>query len=453
VGAVAGARLPAAARVGTIGRLRAEAERRGVIQGRVDEGFWPVARLLERQVRRSGGGAAVCVYHRGRPVVDVWAGERDAAGRPWQADTMAMSFSTSKGVVSTLLHILADRGLLHYEDPVARFWPRFAQQGKGAITVRDVLTHRAGLARLRPLLDRGERILDWDYMIRALERARPGRRGARSAYHAFTFGWLAGEIVQRVAGRPLGEVLRSELAEPLGLDGLYIGAPPEARARAAELPRPGPVPRVAGFLATTPLGFALDDVSRWTRHLPYDPLLARDALVPPGAAEVLFGPHILETPVPAANGLFTARSLARLYAVLAGDGSLDDVRLLSPAAARGAGEVQTRAPDRVLILPMHWRLGYHSAFTTRGRLASGFGHFGYGGSGAFADPTHQLALAMVNNRPAGGPFGDTRIAALATAALLAARAHDRRGAAMPARPRPARPGRPPGFTPSPPAGG
>jgi CubicO group peptidase (beta-lactamase class C family) len=403
-----------------------------LIQGRVEEGFWRVARALERQVRRSGGGAAVCVYHRGRPVVDAWAGERDDEGRPWQADTMAMSFSTSKGVLATLLHVLVDRGLLDYDDRVARHWPAFGQNGKAHITVRDVLCHRAGLSRLRPLLDRGDRILDWEYMVQGLERARPGpETGRRSAYHAFTFGWLAGELVQRVSGRPLGALLRQELAEPLGLDGLFIGAPPEARARAASLARPGPVPRIAGFLAAPALGAALDGAARLTRLLPVDPLLLRDALVPPGAAEVLFGPRILDVPVPAANGLFTARSLARMYAALAGAGTLDGVQLLSPETLRRATQVQTRAPDRVLVVPMHWRLGYHSAFTTRGRLASGFGHFGYGGSGAFADPRRELAVAMVNNRPAGGPFGDARIASLASAALASARAVGRRGAAAP----------------------
>jgi CubicO group peptidase (beta-lactamase class C family) len=125
--------------------------------------------------------------------------------------------------------------------------------------------------------------------------------------------------------------------------------------------------------------------------------------------------------VPAANGLFTARSLARVYAALAGGGRIDGVRLLSSDTLRRATEIQTRGRDRVLLLPMHWRLGWHSAFTAGGRLATGFGHFGYGGSGAWADPRSELALAMVNNRVGGGPFGDWRIAELGSAALLAAR--------------------------------
>ena len=197
----------------------------------------------------------MCVYHRGRKVVDVWGGRRDQQGRPWEEDTMAMSFSTSKGVVSTLIHILADRALLDYDDPVARHWPEFAQAGKQDITIRDVLTHRAGLPGIRSLIDGGERILDWNFMVEALARATPMLRpGSTSAYHALTYGWLAGEIVQRVAGRPLPQVLREELAEPLGLDGLYIGAPPSAIARAATLP--SPVARLQGiapWLTSRPL--------------------------------------------------------------------------------------------------------------------------------------------------------------------------------------------------------
>jgi CubicO group peptidase (beta-lactamase class C family) len=133
--------------------------------------------------------------------------------------------------VATALHVLVDRGALAYDDPVARYWPEFAQAGKASITVRDVLSHRAGLPQIRPLVDRPERILDWAYMTEALADATPRLApGGPCAYHAFTFGWLAGEILQRVTGQPLGAVVRSLVAEPLGLDGCYIGAPAEDNA-------------------------------------------------------------------------------------------------------------------------------------------------------------------------------------------------------------------------------
>ena len=204
-----------------------------MIQGYCEPEFGGVADILKRQVARSGRGAAVCVYHRGRKVLDLWAGVRDEDGRPWRADTLAMSFSTTKGVVATALHVLVDRGLLDYDDRVAKHWPEFAQGGKQDVTVRDVLTHRAGLPQIRPLVDRAERLLDWGYMVRALERARPRLRpGGAPAYHALTFGWLAGEIEQRVTGRPLVDVIRTEIAEPLGLADMYIGSQdPAVRAR------------------------------------------------------------------------------------------------------------------------------------------------------------------------------------------------------------------------------
>jgi CubicO group peptidase (beta-lactamase class C family) len=402
-----------------------------VIQGYCEPEFGGVADALRRQVRRSGRGAAVCVYHRGRKVVDLWAGVRDEDGRLWRADTLAMSFSTTKGVVATALHVLADRGLLDYDDPVAKHWPEFAQNGKEHVTVRDVLSHRAGLPQIRTLVDRADRLLDWDYMVRALERARPRLRpGGDSAYHAFTFGWLAGEIVQRVARRPLMDVIRSEIAEPLRLDDVHIGSrDPAVRERVASLGPWRPSAIISGLLNSRRLAAALRLVYRGAR-IPVDPLLMQDALVPSDDASLVFEPRILDAPVPAANGLFTARALARMYAALAGGGELQGVRILSPETLARATEVQVRGPDRVLVLPMHWRLGYHSAFTTAGRLDTGFGHFGYGGSGAWADPKRQLAFAMVNNRLGGGPFGDLRIAELGTAALRGARDVRRRRPAV-----------------------
>jgi CubicO group peptidase (beta-lactamase class C family) len=390
-----------------------------VIDGSVAAPFWPVARAFERQLESSGGGAAVCVYYRGRKVVDLWGGVRDEVGRPWREDTLSMSFSTSKGIMSTLLNMLVDRGALDYEDPISAHWPEFAAGGKSSITVRDLLTHRAGLSRLRPLLDRGDRILDWDYMVDTLARAeaRPTRR---SAYHALTYGWLTGELIQRITGRTLVDVIREELEEPLGLDGLHIGAPPEAIARAAQLSaRPGGTARSPmSLLFSDRLATTFSRVGRLVGS-PLDWKHLLDALVPPDNAEALFDERVLSVPVPAANGLFTARSLARLYAVIAERGALDGVRLMSPGTVEQMAHVQVDTVDRVLPIRMGWRLGYHTAFTFRGPLQSAFGHFGFGGSGAWADPSRRLAVAMTNNRGGGTPIGDIRIAAIGSAVLKA----------------------------------
>ncbi|MDJ0786822.1 MAG: serine hydrolase domain-containing protein [Myxococcota bacterium] len=388
------------------------------LQGEADPAFEGVAEALERQVERSGGGAAVCVYHRGRKVVDVWAGTRDPEGRPWESDTLSMSFSTTKGVMATLIHILADQGKLDYDEPVATYWPEFGRAGKERITVRELLSHRSGLPHIRSIVDHGKRMLDWRYMVAALERTRPSvRPGSRSAYHALTFGWLVGELIRRLTGKPLSQALNDELAEPLGLEGCFIGAPKAVRHRTAHLNPPGAA-LAEGWMPNTRFTRALTRLNRMA-GLPFDPHLMQEALLVPNAGDVLFGREILDAEVPAANGCFTARSLARVYAMLAGGGQLEGVRLMSRERVARAAEVQTKAPDRVLVLPMHWRLGYHSAFSSRGRIDGAYGHFGYGGSGAFVDPRRELAVAMVNNRAGGGPFGDTRIAFLASAALKA----------------------------------
>lgn len=399
------------------------------IEGVVAAPFWPVAQAFEKQLERSGGGAAVCVYYEGKKVIDLWGGVRDAAGRPWRENTMSMSFSTSKGITSTLLNMLVDRGALDYDAPVARYWPEFGANGKGGIRVRDLMTHRAGLSRLRPLIDSGERLLDWEYMVDRLAKA-PARATKRSAYHALTYGWLTGELIQRITGQPLGEVIERELVEPLGLDGMYIGAPDHAQERAAELAsKPGGGGRT-DWLAAIFSDRVAENMTRLHRAVgsPLDMKLMLDALVPPDNSEILFDKRILSVPVPAANGLFTARSLARLYSVIAEGGSLDGVNLLSPGAVRRMGQVQVETRDRVIPIKMGWRLGYHTAFTSRGRLPSAFGHFGFGGSGAWADPTRGLSMAMVNNRVGGTVFGDSRIAAIGSAVVSAARKIRRDGA-------------------------
>jgi CubicO group peptidase (beta-lactamase class C family) len=389
------------------------------MHGSVHPDFAPVARALARQLRR-GGGAAVCVYHRGEKVVDIWGGVRDAAGDPWEEDTMSVSFSTTKGVTATALHILADRGLLDYDDPVAKFWPEFAREGKDRITIRQLLCHQAGLYGIRGLLDDAARMRDWPYMTDALARSAPAiPPGTASAYHGITYGWLVGEVVQRVADRPFAEVIQREIAAPLEVDGLFIGAPADAAARAAALLVPE-----GGRKRMADLGTRLERVQRvlgWMR-VPYDLRRIADALIAPGMVDFLWdSPETLAASIPAANGLFTARALAALYAALANGGALNGTRLMSESTVRRATEVQTRAVDLVVPFPMHWRLGYHRAATSAGTPPRAFGHFGFGGSGAWADPDRQLAMAMVLNSGIGTPFGDLRTFRIGGAVLRCAK--------------------------------
>jgi len=387
-----------------------------MLEGHVHPEFWGVARTLERQLRGTPGGAAACVYHRGEKVVDVWAGARDAEGTPWTADTLALSFSTTKGVVATALHVLVDRGLADYDDPVAQHWPALGTSGKQDVRIRHLLCHEAGLHGIRSHLDHAERMLDWSYMTEVMEELVPAwRPGRHNAYHGLTFGWLVGELIQRIADRPLADVLEDELARPLGLDGAFVGAPAAVRPRVAELipPRLRP-PETPAPLAR--LGRALSRALR----LPLDLHQLSEALMPRGISDVIYSPRIHDAPMPALNGVFTARSLARLYAALAGGGALDGTRLLSRRTLERATRIQNRRLDRVVPFPMRWRLGYHLAATTRGILPRAFGHFGYGGSGAWADPDRQLAVALTTNRVAGTPFGDLRMLRLGAEAVRCA---------------------------------
>jgi len=392
-----------------------------MVQGYVHPRFWRVARALETQLKQSRhGGAAVCVYHHGEKVVDIWGGKRDRQGQPWLEDTMSVSFSTTKGVISTLLHILADRGLVDYDQPVARYWPEFAQAGKERITVRQLLCHEAGLYPLRSRIDHVDRMLDWTYMTDMLAASAPAHEpGTANGYHALTYGYLVGEIIRRVTGHGLQRVLEEEIATPLGLDGLYIGVPESE------------IPRVAQLLAAKQMQRSPDTLKRLVRPLqrilsafraPIDLRRMADALVPNGIEQFDFSaPHVVTQPIPAANGVFTARSLAKLYAALADGGSLGKARLLSAATVQRATEIQNRRIDLVVPIPMYWRLGYHRAATIRGTIHGGFGHFGFGGSGAWADPKRRLAVALTLNSGVGTPFGDLRILRIGAAAMACLR--------------------------------
>ena len=390
------------------------------IHGFVDPDFAPVTEALrsvvhgwhdrrDRQRRPGTGGAAVAVYLHGELVVDAWTGARTSAGDPWERDTVAMSFSTTKGVVSTVLHRLVDRGLVDYDAPVARYWPEFAQAGKGEITVRQLLTHSAGMHGARALVLEPNDILDWDRMTQRLAAAAPAwEPGSRHGYQALTYGWLVGEVIRRVAGyASVNEAVRVEIVEPIGADGMFVGVPPADRHRLADLIGQPPI--------ETPTGRLLDRLRDRPSIAPF--VEAFDAL---GFGTLMLTEEVHEGEIPSVNGAFTARSLARMYAGLVSPGAFPAPPLVSAATLARATEVQTTARDAVVGVPLQWRLGYHFAATARGVLPAGFGHFGYGGSGAWGDPESGLAVAFVVNRVAGTPFADTRFLRIGTAAVRSA---------------------------------
>jgi len=380
----------------------------------VAPGFEPVARAFERLYVRGAGGGALCVRLRGETVVDLWGGAADREGaRAWQRDTPALSFSTTKGVASTILHRLADRGELDYDEPVATYWPEFGAAGKDRILVRHLLTHRAGLYDVGAVAKRAEDLLDHLLMEERLA-ALPSQPTTRPAYHAITYGWLVAGLARRITGCGMAELARTEVAEPLGIEGgLHIGVPPGGPEAIAQIVGTG-LRRATTFgRFVGPLGTRIP-VTR----------AALAALYVPGFSGIFEGSAatVWQTEMPAVNGAFTADALARMYGALANDGADAGRRLLSPERAHELGRVQTRAADAVLGLRMRWRLGYHHAFGPR-EAPMAFGHYGYGGSGGWADPSLGASLGFVTNKlgALSSPMGDFSLFRLGAVAHTCAR--------------------------------
>ena len=333
-------------------------------------------------------GASLCVVERGQIVVDLWAGWADAAQtRPWQQDTIANVYSTTKGVAAVAVAILADRGALDVARPVAHYWPEFAQAGKDQITVHQLLTHEAGLVGVDEELP-DDAVLDWDRMVAALERQAPmWPPGQGLGYHAITYGWLVGEVIRRIDGRTCGEFVRDEIAAPLGVD-FYIGLPASEDARTAELiPAPG-----SGGLGIPPEGLAAKALGLAS------PRLAGDVNSRAWRAAEL----------PAANGHANARALATIYGALANGGA----PLLSAQGVENAAAHRITADDLVLGFQVRRALGFILS-TPDGRYEWGpnprtFGHSGAGGSLALADPDRQVGFGYVMNQMSTGLGADPR---------------------------------------------
>ena len=206
-------------------------------EGHIHPDFADVAVALRATLHhKRGGGGAAAVYHRGEKVVDIWAGTRDPDRTPWARDTIAMSWSTSKGVIATAAHRLVDQGRLDVDAPVAEYWPEFKANGKADLRVANLLDHSAGLHMVRGVVADAQELLDWDRTTSALAAQAPAYPpGTRHGYHALTYGFLVGEILRRVTGLTVNEVVQTEIVTPLGLDGMSIGVVPADRNRVATL--------------------------------------------------------------------------------------------------------------------------------------------------------------------------------------------------------------------------
>jgi CubicO group peptidase (beta-lactamase class C family) len=353
--------------------------------GAADPNFSCVVRGFSNMFpgRRFGGGA-LAVYLDGQPVVDVWTGWSDRAGQvPWTADRAPMVFSATKGMASTVIHRLVDRGLIDYEAPVAEYWPEFAANGKSTLTVREVMRHRAGLSGLRGASR--EDLLDHLVMEERLAAAPPGRLLGKPAYHALTFGWLMSGLARAVTGKGMRELIREELAEPLGTDGLHLGRPPAgAQTRVAEIIMPQNL--IGNPLISSLACKVATELSPGFRSLYFQGVMAA----------VQGDIPLLDAEMPAANGVATARGLARMYGAIANGGEIDGTRFLSKEIVAGLTGRRSLKRDRNIFVPLSFHLGYHSV--PFGNVMPGFGHVGMGGSFGWADPATGLAFAFVHNR-------------------------------------------------------
>ncbi|MFN3512632.1 MAG: serine hydrolase domain-containing protein [Phenylobacterium sp.] len=344
-------------------------------------------------------GARFTLVEAGETVVDLWGGHADRGRQvPFDARTLTAVFSTTKALAALLIARLVDQGKLRYDQPVAEVWPEFAQGGKGAITVEQAMSHQAGLSGFPDEIDPAL-WFDWDAVCAKLAAMAPlWPPGTASGYHPITFGYIAGEIFRRVDGRTMGTALRQDLAEPIGLD-VWIGLPDGEHGRVADLQRPSGLPNFGELNEPTRAAF----LTRWSS--------------PAGRGQAEWR----RIEIPSANGHAAAEALARLMGALANDGWLDGEVILSPALIAEVARERVRGPDLVLPFEMSWGAGFMRNETVKvwGPGLQTFGHSGWGGSCAFADPERRLGGAYVMNKQSTDLIGDARARRLIEAAYAA----------------------------------
>jgi CubicO group peptidase (beta-lactamase class C family) len=357
------------------------------IAGHTDPRFEPVRAAFTANFERRGEvGAAVCLVLGGRVVVDLWGGWRDGAHRhPWERDTLVNIFSVGKAVAALAVARLVGQGRLDYDAPVARVWPEFAAAGKSAITVRQLLSHQAGLPAVREALPGGS-VFDPALLGQALAAHEPWwEPGTAHGYHVNTFGILVGELVRRASGVSLGTLVRQEIAGPLQAD-FFIGVPPAA------------LPRVADFLGL------VEAQPSGPEGLPDGPLMERQAYFNPpefSGAGVINSTRWRTAELPSTNGHASARGIARIFAALAagGDGEDEDEPVVDRRVLAEATAEQVYGDDLILHRPSRFGLGFQLTQAERplGPNKGSFGHFGAGGSLGFCDPGAQLAFGYAMN--------------------------------------------------------
>ena len=347
-------------------------------------GLLRVEELFHRQIDQGlHPGAALAVYRHGRPVLDLHGGVADCElGTPVKADTMFVLYSSTKPLAAACLHILWERGKLGWDDPVAAYWPQFARNGKAGVTVRHVLTHRGGFPDTPSELT-WDKWQDWEFVVRAMENTVPiFEPGQTIAYHPRNFGWVIGELVQRIDGRPFPQFLQEEVTGPLGMQDTFVGLPASLEGRVSK-------------------EHAMEDCDR------------------PAMVAIYNKPEVHLTVQPAGGGIATARDLARFFAMMASGGCLDGKRILDADTIAEVTSLQSKGLDHTLERHVNRSLGLTLA---DGRMGSpdkvtprSFGHGGAGTSVGWADPDLGLAVAYITNGFRAEQSNNQRLSAVSQA--------------------------------------
>jgi CubicO group peptidase (beta-lactamase class C family) len=377
------------------------------INGEFDPKFSRVRDAFAENFSQRGElGAATSIVVDGRCIVDLWAGHANRAKtRPWERDTLVNVWSTTKGLCAMCAHRLADQGKLDFDAPVAKYWPEFAQAGKGSIPVSYLLNHKSGMAAIRTPLKHDE-LFSWEKVTTELARQEPWwDPGTRHGYHAITFGWLVGEVVRRVSGKSLGTYFRDDIAKPLGADA-HIGVGPEFDARIAEIIyAPEPKEGEENLFA---------EMMKDPTSVSYNAIFNPPTLF---AQETTNSRAWRAAEIPGANGHANARALARIYGALGRGGEVDGVKLFGPREIERCYTEQSKGQDAVLPLTTRFSLGFmlSQPGVMMGPNPHSFGHPGAGGSLGFADPDAKVGFGYVMNQMANDPLMDARPAALIAA--------------------------------------
>lgn len=408
-----------------------------------------LAQLLSQfDLNQKVGGCSLVIFHQGKAVTQLAHGianvdKTNQQVTPWQPSTLSLNFSTGKGILVTLIHILVSQKLLAYDKTLASYWPAFAQNGKDSVTLRDMLTHESGLFNIVSITEHAKDMLDWQLMLSNVEqmalnsptntqssgnssanKKQPVDQSTESsaAYSALVSGWVLGGLIEKVTQLPLQQALEYYLLQPLNLVGqVYFGVPKDK------------VEQVAGQIraketqAKPLLTQDTDSTLRFYQSLPFypewltlsqsgSPLTTqainalyfqpaniniedyKSALVPIGSRQFnYYHPVTLQAKIPAANGVASAIALATVYAMLANRGVWQGKTLINSAVFKALSTIHNQQFDKIMPAVMAWRLGYHRVFSLFHDVSDAFGHMGYNGSMAWCDPSRALAVSFVHN--------------------------------------------------------